>query len=113
MKRLLALALVLASSGCLGTVEPLPFDVKLEAAKTTLAAGEVMDFVVTTQGKTLLTTAIDFGDGATDEFALSGARKARMTFPHAFDVAGTYLVKATVIEATEGEKSATVQVTVN
>jgi hypothetical protein len=113
MKRLLALVLVLACGGCLGTVEPLPFEVKLEAAKTTLATGEFVDFVVTAQGGTLLTATIDFGDGGTDEFPPSGSRTARITFPHAFDVAGTYLVKATVTEANEGEKSATLQVTVN
>ena len=113
MKRLLALALALASSGCLGSVEPLPFEMKLEASKTTFAAGELVDFVVTAQGGTLLAATIDYGDGNTDTFPPSGSRTARITFPHAFDVAGSYLVKATVTEATEGDKSATVTVTVN
>jgi hypothetical protein len=113
MKRLFALALVLATSGCLASVEPLPFEVKLEASKSSFPTGELVDFVVTAQGGTLLAVTIDYGDGNTETFPPSGSRTARITFPHAFDLAGTYLVKATVTESTEGDKSATVQVTVN
>jgi len=113
MKRLLVLALALAASGCVATLEPLPFQVTLEASKTTFPAGELVDFVVTAQGGTLLAATIDYGDGITETFPPSGSRTARITFPHAFDVAGSYLVKATVTDANEGEKSATVTVTVN
>ena len=113
MTRLLAVALLLATTSCLASVEPLPFEVKLEASKTTFPKGELVDFVVTAQGGTLLAVDIDYGDGITEQFPPSGSRTARITFPHAFDVAGSYLVKATVTEGSAGEKSATVQVTVN
>ena len=113
MKRLFALVLLLSTSGCLASVEPLPFEMTLEASKSSFPAGELVDFIVTAQGGTLLAATIDYGDGITETFPPSGSRRARVTFPHAFDAAGTYVVKATVTEATEGDKSATVQVTVN
>jgi len=113
MKRLLALAFLLATTSCIAAVEPLPFQVTLEASKTTFPTAEIVDFVVTAQGGTLLAIDIDYGDGVTEQFPPSGSRTARVTFHHGFDASGPYLVKATVTEATEGEKSATVQVTVN
>jgi hypothetical protein len=94
------------------TVEPLPFQVSLQANRSTAAPGDNIDFVVIAQGGSLLGVEMDYGDTNTDLFATSGARTAQVTFHHVFADAGTYDVRATVTDALAGQKDASVQVVV-
>ncbi len=92
------------------TLDPLPFDVSLEASRTTVAPGDTISFVVTAQGGSLLGIMMVFGDSAADQLATGGARTARGTFRHAYSAAGVYEATATVTDALAGEKSASVEV---
>jgi hypothetical protein len=95
-----------------GTLDPLPLDIRIEASRATAAPGEMVSFVVNAQGGTLVGVEIDYGDGGGEQRAASGARTARVTFNHAYAAAGTYPVRATVVDAIAGTKDASVEVRV-
>lgn len=104
--------LLVTTFACSESLEPLPFVVSLDASRTTAARGDTITFVVGAQGGQLIGVQIDFGDGATDQYATSGARTARVSFKHAYGAAGAYTARAVVTEVT-GQKDATVNVTIN
>ena len=85
----------------------------IEASRLTAAPGDTINFLVTTQGGSLIGVEIDFADGSTDSFATSGARTAHITFRHPFLTTGTFQVDAKVTDASAGSKNATIQVLVN
>jgi hypothetical protein len=95
-----------------GSLDPLPFEVSIQASTTAATPGEAVDFVVTAQGGILLGVAVDYGDTSTDLFGAGGARTARFTFSHAYSAAGTYEVRARATDAVAGDKDATVEVRV-
>jgi len=115
MRRLLvvAAAVVVVAASCIDPVDPLPLDIGLDASRTSAATGDTINFLVTTQGTSLLGVEIDFADGSTDSFTTSGARTAHITFRHAFSVTGSFLVQATVTDVQAGTKSASISVNVN
>lgn len=110
----LGIILVVGLGACRQTIEP-PVDliITLEANKTTAVRGDSVTFVVNATGNNLFGVAIDYGDSVADQYASSGALTARVTFRHAYSVAGSFTVRATVTDAIMGEKEATVSVTVN
>jgi hypothetical protein len=95
-----------------GSLEPLPFEVSIQASPTTTTPGSAVNFVVTAQGGSLLGLAVDYGDTSTDVYGAGGARTARFAFSHAYSAAGTYEVRARVTDALAGDKDATVEVRV-
>jgi hypothetical protein len=95
-----------------GSLEPLPLQIGIQASRTMAAPGDVIEFVVTAQGGDLLGVEIDYGDDSGDLFATGGARTARVSFNHAYAVAGTYHVQAKVTDALAGEREAEVEVRV-
>jgi hypothetical protein len=106
-----AIAVVLVT--CIAPVETLPLDVGIETNKPTAASGDTINFLVSAQGNNLIGIETDFADGTSDSFATGGARTAHVTFRHAYAVPGTYDVRATVTDATAGQKAANVQVQVH
>jgi len=112
MRRLLLLFLAIAGAACAqDTLDPLPFQVTVEASRTTAAPGDTVNFLVTTQGGSLIGVVMDYGDAATDLYGTSGARTAKVSFRHAFTTRGTFTVRATVTDAQPvGEKAATIDV---
>jgi hypothetical protein len=114
--RLPVLVFLLAAAGAAcdsNTLEPLPFQVTVEASRTTAAPGDTVNFLVVTQGGSLIGVQMDYGDAMTDQFGTSGARTARVSFRHAFATQGTFTVRATVTDAQPpSEKSATIDVRV-
>jgi hypothetical protein len=94
------------------TLDPLPFEVAIQASSATVAVGDSINLLVITQGGRLLGVDIDFGDGSTDQYGMGGARTGRVSFRHAFEAAGVYDVRATVTDAVAGQKDASVAVTV-
>jgi hypothetical protein len=106
-------ALVAFCAGCGDiSLDPLPFEVAIEASSATVAVGESVNFLVITQGGRLLGVDTDYGDGRTDQYGMGGARTARVSFSHAFEAAGAYDVRATVTDAVAGQKDASVTITV-
>jgi hypothetical protein len=92
------------------SLEPLPLSITVEASRVTAVVGETVEFVVSAQGGMLIGVEIDYADGVSDERGTSGARTARVTFRHAYTAAGTYQVRATVVDAVAGTKAASVEV---
>lgn len=113
MKRLLLLAVTLTAISCMKSLEPLPLDVTIETSKPVTVVGDSVEFVVKAQGGSLVGVTIDFGDAATDIFETQGARTASVHFKHPYGTAGSYTVQAAALDAVAGQKSATVQVTIN
>ena len=113
MRRILLVFSLVVAWACWKELEPLPFEVGLEASRVTATPGDTISFVVTAQGGNLLGANIDFADGSTDQYGTSGARSARIAFKHAYLTKGTFQVQATVTDALAGPKNATVQVIVN
>lgn len=106
--------LAVVGVGCASeTLEPLPFQVTVEASRATAAPGDTVGFVVVTQGGSLIGVQMDYGDTMVDLFATAGARTARVSFRHAFVDRGTFTVRATVTDALPpNEKSATIEIRV-
>jgi hypothetical protein len=111
---LIGLAVTVGIGACDNSeLEPLPFEVGIEASRSVTVPGDTVSFVVVAQAGRLFGVEMDFGDSTTDIFGTSGARTARVTFRHAYRLKGTYTVSATVTDATAGQKKATVEIRVN
>lgn len=114
MRRTVLASVVLAFFAACGdlTLDPLPFEVDIEATPTSAAPGDTIVFQVIAQGGNLIGILTDYGDGSVDQFATEGARTATVRFRHAYLASGVFEVNATVTDARAGEKSASVAVTV-
>jgi hypothetical protein len=114
MRRSHLLLLAVVGAACVqDTLEPLPFQVTVEASRTSAAPGDTVNFLVTTQGGSLIGVVMDYGDATTDQYGTSGARTAKVSFRHAFAARGTFTVRATVTDAQPpSEKAATIDVRV-
>lgn len=115
MRRILHGCVLLAALGGCGeaSLAPLPLDVGISASRITASPGDSINFLVTAQGGTLIGIEATYGDGALDQYNTGGARTAHVTFRHAYSTRGTFVVEATVIDASAGSRSATVEVRVN
>jgi hypothetical protein len=110
-RRLLACLLPIAFTACGdGGFQPRPLEVAIEASRTAAPTGEVVGFAVNAQGGQLLGVTIDYDDGVVEQSLLHSSRTARAIFGHAFTAAGTYQVRATVLDAVAGSKEATIEV---
>src|SRR5262245_39024441 len=78
--RFLIVALAFAAVAACDTspLEPLPFQVGIEASRATAAPGDTINFLVTAQGGSLIGVITNYGDDSTDSFGTSGARTARV-----------------------------------
>ncbi len=97
---------------CIGSVDPLPLAITLQATPTSATTADSVTFVANAQGGQLLGFVTDYGDGSTEQYATAGARTATVTFRHRYLTAGTFQVTATVTDAVQGQKVATVQVSI-
>ena len=115
MQRTLLGALVIVGlTGCgQSTLDASPLDVAIAANRTAAAPGDTISFVVNATGENLVGLAMDFGDTATDLYATSGARTARVTFKHAFAAKGAFTVRVTATDAVAGQKDASIEIRVN
>lgn len=114
MKRLLIAGLMLFLGSCRQTTEPpVPVLVTLELSRTTAARGDTISFTIHATGNNLIGVVVDFGDQVTDQYAMGGARTARVTFKHAFQDAGSFTVNAVVTDAIAGDKDASAGVVIN
>ena len=113
MKRLLVFLVALAAVACVEGLDPLPLDVTIEPSKVTTVVGDSIEFVVKAQGGSLVGITIDYGDGITDIFETAGARTAQVRFRHPYTATGTYDVQGGALDASAGQKVATVQVIIN
>jgi len=95
------------------TSETIPLELTLTANRSAVAKGDTVDFSVQARGNALVGVVIDFGDSATDLKATGGATSARVTFRHPYGASGTYVARAVITDALEGEREATVEVRVN
>jgi hypothetical protein len=91
-------------------LEPLPLEITLQLQPATAAVGDSIRVEVNAQGGNLFGVNVDYGDGASQPLAASGARTARAIYRHAYARSGVYVVTATVTDALQGEKSATASV---
>ena len=107
-----SLAIVLVA--CRQTTEPpIGVTVSLTANTTVVPRGDTVTFTVNAAGNNLFGVVIDYGDNSTDLYPTGGALSARVTFKHAYSVAGSYTIRATVTDAIAGEREATVSLVVN
>ena len=114
MWRLLRIVALVGAVAChTKTLEPLPLQIGITATPTNPAVGARVDFVVTAQGDNLVLIHVSYGDTATEDFVIGGARTAHVTFSHEFTAAGTYEVRATITDIDAFEKSASVNVVVH
>jgi len=113
-KRLVILPFLAYSIACGTAMSPAaPLEMSLTASRSTVATGDSVDFSVQARGASLVGVEIDFGDSATDLKATGGATSARVTFRHAYGASGTYMARAVITDAQEGQRDATVEVHVN
>ena len=110
MMRWLIMAAVVCAACAQDPLEPLPLQVTLQAQPTTAAVGDSIRFDITAQGGTLFGVTVDYGDETTQALPAGGARTARAVYRHAYTRSGVYVVTATVVDAVQGEKSATASV---
>jgi hypothetical protein len=110
MRRSMLSCLLLAALACGGGSEPRPLEIAIEASRTTATANQAVGFVVNVQGRQLLGVTIDYDDGAIEQSVLHSSTTARVVFEHSFTVAGTYQVRATVVDAIVGSKDASIEV---
>ncbi|SRR6266567_1539759 len=115
MRRLLLGYALLAGVVACGeaTLDPLPFDLGIQASPVAGAPGDTITFVVTAQGGDLSGVAMDYGDSSGDQYATGGARNARVTFRHAYAARGTFTARATVTDAAAGQKIANIEIRVS
>lgn len=112
MRRLLAGGLIIAAmTACIGSAEPLPLDITIQAPASGTTTDSV-SIVVNAQGNSLIGLEATFGDGGQSSLATSGARTATVTFRHRYTLSGTYQVTATVNDAVLGQKGASVQLSI-
>ena len=113
--RTVTLGLVaIVAIGCRQTVEPpTPISVSIQANTSVVTRGDTVTFTVNATGNNLFGVIIDYGDEATDQYATGGALIARVTFKHAYTVAGSFTVRATVTDAVAGERDVTTLIRVN
>ena len=112
--RFLLLAFVVLTVGCRQTTQPpIGLSVSIEANTAVVLRGDTVSFQVTAAGNNVVGVIIDFGDGTTDRYATGGALTARVTFKHAYSIAGSFSVRASVTDAIAGEKEVTTLVVVN
>ncbi len=110
---LLGLLLVIGSVTCHAyELAPLPLDIAVTTNRPTAAIGDSVSFVIVSQGGSLVGVEADYGDGSGAVFATSGARTATITFKHVYAARGSFSVAFTVTDATAGQKTAKVVVTV-
>ena len=95
-----------------GNLEPLPLDVTVAANKTTASVGDTIAFSATAQGGSLFGVIVDIGDSRTAAYDAHGARTVKLTFGHAYDTKGTYLVRVTASDVSLGNKDASLQIAV-
>jgi hypothetical protein len=109
-----AILVAVAGLGCRQTTEPpRQVTVTLASNRSVSVRGDTITFTVNATGNKLVGVVIDYGDSGTDQYATSGALTARVTFKHAYDVAGNHTVRAIVTDAFGGEREATTSVVVN
>lgn len=113
MRRILFGLLLAGGVACSESIEPLPFQVGVQASATVAARGDTITFTITAQGGSLIGVETDFGDGSSDLYATAGARSAKVTFRHAYETAGTFTVRAIATDVSAGQKDATLQVQIN
>ncbi len=106
MKKQILMAAALAA-GATGTVAAcsdsiveggLPLTVSITADRTVAEVGDSVVYSAEATGTNLVGLALDFGDGAVDSTAASGAVRAGITRAHAYGAAGTYVAKATAVD---------------
>ncbi len=95
------------------TTEAVPLELTLTANRSTVAPGDTVAFSVQARGSALVGVEIDYGDSVKDGYSTGGAFTARVSFRHSYGASGTYVVRAVITDAREGEKDATVEVRVN
>jgi hypothetical protein len=97
------------AAGCSqSTLEPLPLQISLTPAHSTAPPGDSVTFIATMQGGSLLGMIVDYGDKTTEQFPAGGARTARIAFRHAYPAPGTFVIRASVTDATAGQADAVV-----
>lgn len=99
-------------ASCFSKVEPLPLDLTLESNKSAPIVGDTVNFLARAQGNNLFGIEIVFGDGTGLLQEGFGARTITVTFKHAYQASGTFQVRATVTDATAGQKDANLQILV-
>jgi PKD repeat protein len=107
------LSVAVCLAACLDPIRPKPpLEVRITATPPTGAVGTEFTFVVNAQGHDLLSVEAHFGDGSSEVFNTGGATTARVNFIHTYNTAGTYDVIGLANDGVEGQKQATVQITV-
>ena len=90
-----------------------PHTVTLTASPTSAQVGDSIEFFLAATGALLQGVAIEFGDGAADTTATSGAVTVGVRRSHAYSEAGTYMAIGTSVDGTSlglEEKKDTVEV---
>jgi hypothetical protein len=98
--------------GCVDPVDPRPLAITITATPVAAAVGETITFIIDAQGGQLLQIDTQYGDGESSTLATNGATTAHVTLTHAYSATGTYQVIARALDGVEGQKDATVQVTI-
>jgi hypothetical protein len=110
-RRALTLLPLVFAVACLGPTEPIPLSVSAVASPATANVGDIVDIVVTARGAGIGIIQVEFGDTTDEIFPAGGANSTTVTFPHAYESAGTFQVTVTASD-TRGSKATTTSVTV-
>lgn len=109
----LALAALISVMACSEIEGPQPLKIILTAEQETAAVGDSIRFRVEAGGFEMIRIEVDMGDGSDDvEFDLPALDTAFATWRHAYNEAGTFQVKATVLDWSGGTKADSMLITV-
>jgi len=90
-----------------------PLNVELTVTPNSLAAGGEVVIEASSIGTQLLGTVIDYGDGGADSIPASGAQTQTVTRPRIYPDTGTFTVRATVEDFSQGTTFSEAVITVN
>ncbi len=107
----MAAVLLLVAIACKSTTRlehVLSFE--FSAVSTQAAVGETMQFNFEITGPSLLGVFVEYGDGVVDTVSTVNATSATGRFIHAYQAAGTFLVRGTLEDRRAGTLTDTVSV---
>ena len=103
----LLLAILLVAACTTLDIEALPTAITLSVNRTSAPVGQPFEFTYEATGTFLAGVILDYGDGAVDTIRAPGAQRMSGRPQHSFSAAGSFVVTATAVEASDSTASDT------
>ena len=104
----MGLAAVLTAVACDSlTSTAVGISVLLEASPRVAQAGDTVTFSVNVTANSVSGVVIDYGDSSGDQYSAGGLPTVQAIFRHAYSNVGNYMARATVSDASVGDRVVT------